>query len=138
MEEINQAIQVSMTREEERTQLIENILMSELKYAEWNKEVVTVEGERKIELEKMIANDETTIATWMENYDITFDDLDNSRTSIFTKAKAEKDVSFEEEREGIEETIASMTKELNNVPVKREKVMNAIDELIAGVNLYKP
>ena len=135
MEEIKQ---VSMTREEERTQLIENILMSEIKYADWHKEVVTAKGERKVELEKMIANDEATIATWMANYDITFAHLDTARTAIFTKAKEDKQDIYDKQEAEIKETIENLVAEMVEIPEKRADTIKTIDALIAGVNLYKP
>jgi len=127
----------NLKKAEERTQLIENILMSEIKYADWHKEVITAEGERKAELEKMIACDDFTIATWMANYGITFGDLDAARAAIFTKAKDDKKDIYDKHEAETKESIENLVAEMATIPEKRADTIKTIDALIAGVNLYK-
>jgi len=128
----------NLKKAEERTQLIENILMSEIKYADWHKEVITAEGERKSELRRMMKRDEETVATWMANYGITFDDLDEARAAIFTKAKDDKQDIYDKHEAETKESIENLVAEMATIPEKRADTIKTIDALIAGVNLYKP
>jgi len=128
----------NLKKAEERTQLIENILMSEIKYADWHKEVITAEGKRKTELEKMIACDDFTIGTWMQNYGITFDDLDAARTATFSQAKDDKQDIYDKHEAETKEAIENLVAEMAAIPEKRADTIKTIDALIAGVNLYKP
>jgi len=137
MEEINQAIQASMTREEERTQLIENILMSEIKYAEYKKEITTATVEQATYLQKYIDSDDETIATWMTNYGITFDDLDRVRQTVFTKAKEKKEEVLNEEEKDIQDSINRLTAQLVEVPAKKEEMRASIDSLSSKPNHYR-
>ena len=72
----------------ERTQLIENMILSEIDFFKHKDQLKTETDPKKIAiLQSCIENDTIILDTWIENYDIIADDILPSRTQVLLNAK---------------------------------------------------
>lgn len=135
-EEINKAVEkVVRTKEEqarEREQLIKNIIYSELSYAERKEKLSTSTDETEIaDLMKYIAQDESTIATWVMNYAITPEEIDAVRGSVLDEISLQKEQEDLQRKADLEENIKALMLQVEEIPVKREKDVATITALQA-------
>lgn len=135
-EEINKAVEkVVRTKEEqarEREQLIKNIIYSELSYAERKEKLSTSTDETEIaDLMKYIAQDESTIATWVMNYGITPEEVDAVRATVLDEISLQKEQEDLQRKADLEENIKALMLQVEEIPVKREKDVATITALQA-------
>lgn len=133
-EEINKAVEkVVRTKEEqarEREQLIKNIIYSELSYAERKEKLSTSTDETEIaDLMKYIAQDESTIATWVMNYAITPEEIDAVRGSVLDEISLQKEQEDLQRKADLEENIKALMLQVEEIPLKRERDVATITAL---------
>lgn len=121
---------------DERSQLIENIILSEIKYAEWKTELATAEGARADDLRHFIADDDAVIAQWMANYSITFDDIAAEREPVLRRVQAEKAAEYERRQQDEREQLALMGIAYEEPVQQVNPEVAYIESLISQPNAY--